>query len=692
VPVLNEDGSLAFRQRRDANGHPVFYIISESIENGLKTTVLGGAVMDQVFEVKAYQLQQVIGYVPRTITRTTYDDKDRVTVRKSFTSNQWATDVYAETSYTYNSEGDVILEKTVEFSPEGPLKTSLGYQGSYIAVRGAFFGDQYQSLYREVKYERNKAEGITKTTTYTGVPFISTVDGQETMSRYRDAGNQLDQSRLASLLGIAKKLVSAGSGVRISTAREYGVQKRPNEVQRSIDANKKETSSSGKKDSAPSLESTAETVWTVGSATSQTSIELSPPYVSDDQIIASGNNQYTVIKSDAAQKAMHFARTENRLLLGHRNGNGIQVLPEMLPAEPMGLVFIRLNGCTAAFRVNGTTYNIDPQGVTATTDCLFWGAIDGTVADAWFPLPPGATTLPAPVAITTNASPKPANAIAIPNGFSFASPNLSNLFTSLPTAQAPVFPRTVTPGVLIKPYHETVTIAAGSGSGAMATALPWIRQPAMEVLAGSGSGVVTNRLKSTAAIAGSGSGAIATFSAASGGDSGGAGALLAFTGGTSMAWGSNLAYGFTFTLSADKTIKGVGFYDENLNGLTGSYSFLLLEDSLDLEDNLVVLPFDANGSVLVMNVPSGTTANPSGSWRRVDLTTAGQVLTAGYTYTLFCEPDNPANVDNLIKNASGITTLANATFGQNYSWATGYTPSSTSGDGTAYFGPMIFFE
>jgi hypothetical protein len=520
-PVVNPDGSLAFRQRKDANGQPVFYIVSESIENGVKTTVLGGKVMDQVFEVKAYQLKEIIRYLPRTITKTEYDNKDRVTVRKTYTSNQWATDAYAETSYTYNGEGDVILEKSIEFSPLGPLKTSLGYQGSYIAVRGGGYGEQYQSSYQKVKYERSKALGITKATTLSLVPFISTVDGQETMSRYRDAGNQLDESRLTSLLGIAKQLVSSGGGVRISTAREYGLQKRPSEVERSIDANKKETTKSGPTANpsqaadtqSPSIESTVEITWAVGSATSQTSIELSPPYAPDDRIIYSGgtNGTYSVIKSNVDQAALHYARTENRLLLGHRNGNGIQVLPELLPVAPMGLVFIRLNGCTAAFRTNGTTYNIDPQGVTATTDCLFWGAVDGTVADAWFPLPPGATSLPAPVATTTNANPKPANAIAIPGGFSFTSPNLSSLFASLPSGQAPVFPRTVTPGAVLRPYHETVTIAAGGGAGAIATALPWIRQPAMEVLAGGGAGAIAELVKTV--TAGSGSGVIASLSA-----------------------------------------------------------------------------------------------------------------------------------------------------------------------------------
>jgi hypothetical protein len=54
-----------------------------------------------------------------------------------------------------------------------------------------------------------------------------------------------------------------------------------------------------------------------------------------------------------------------------------------------------------------------------------------------------------------------------------------------------------------------------------------------------------------------------TFTAGSSGSGsgGGSGAALAFTGGTSIAWSSQyLAYGWSFTLSTAKTIKGVGFY------------------------------------------------------------------------------------------------------------------------------------
>jgi hypothetical protein len=515
VPQLNADGSLKYVQRKDGAGQPVFWTSRSSVFNGVETTVITGKVMDQAFETKAYQLTEAIGYITRTTVQTTYDSWDRVKLRTTETLGLWGLE-YSETAYFYSVNGygknkpdnysDILYETTAEWSALAPLKTSVGYQQSYSDLRGGGLGYQYQSGYRRTDYEKDTGTGITKTVTTSYVPFISTPNGSEAISRLRDAGNQVDGSRLDYILTKAKQLVSAGSETRISTSREFGLQKRPSEAERTAAANQK----------APSVETTSTMTWAMGSATSQTAIELSPPYVPDDRIVYSGgaNGTYSVVKSNADQMALHFARTENRLLLGHRNGNGIQVLPEMLPLEPMGPVYIRLNGCTAAFRVNGTTYNIDPQGVTATTDALFWGAVDGIVADTWFPLPPGASSLPSTVAVTTNASPTPANAIAIPSGFNPGSPNLAGLFASLPTAQAPVFTKTVTPGALLRPYSETVDLAAGSGSGAMATAYPWINRPAVEVFAGGGSGVFAQaRLLRVATFVGGGSGAIASLSA-----------------------------------------------------------------------------------------------------------------------------------------------------------------------------------
>jgi hypothetical protein len=671
TPVLNGSGSPTYKQRKDANGRPVFYIQSQSIENGTETTILGDAVLDQVFEVKAYQLKEEITYITVATTRTRYDNKDRVVSRITESQGQWSLD-YTETSYRYNSDGDVIEETTVEFSSLGPVKMSIGFQANYATIRGGGFGAQYQSGYREIRYDKDKNSGITKTSTTSLMPFINTPDGSEAISRLRDAGNQLDASRLNQILGIATGLVNAGTEVRIRTEREFGVQKRPSQAELSAAANQK----------APTVETTTQAIWAVGSAASQTQIELSPPYVPDDRIVASGS-VYGVIKSDADQKALNYARIENRLLLGHRNGVGIQVLPEVLPAEPMGLVFIRLNGCTAAFRINGTTYNIDPQGVAATTDCLFWGAIDGAVADAWFPLPPGATSLPSPVAVATNASPRPANAISIPGGFSFTAPNLSSLFASLPAAQAPVFGKTATPGVLVKPYHETIELWAGGGAGAFANPLPWAPQT-VPLFAGGGGGAFASI--SRLLVAGGGAGAFTAAPSSA--------PMLAFTGGTSLAWSENRIYGYSFTLSSAKQIKGVGVYDAGGDGLQDAISVYVginFGEYLPYgNDVLEINPGQSGFTGRYIAVAAGTAAPLDGTWRRVSF--EGVTLQPG-TYGVFAYLTSAATSScTMIKNATGLTTQSGVTINGPLAYDISSEEAvSTTGDNPAYFGPVLFF-
>ena len=704
TPVYDENGNPTYRQRKDANGKPVFYVLGSSIENGIETTILGGAVLDQVFEIKAFQYKQIIGYITKTTTETTYDAWDRVSIRKTSTLGLWGLE-YSETVYDYkipasvagaidpkykpDDYSEVLAERTTEWTPDGPLKTSVGYQQSYYDLRGSGFGSQYQSGYRETKYTRDKSSGITKTVTTSLVPLISTTDGSETISRLRDAGNQVDDSRLSEILATAKRLVSAGSETRIRTEREFGLQRRPSEADRTASANQK----------APTVETTAQTTWAVGSAATQTSVELSPPYVSDDRIIRSGS-AYTVIKSDADQKALNYSRIENRLLLGHRNGVGLQLLPEMLPPGGIGLVFIRLNGCTAAFLVNGTTFNLDPQGVTATTDALFWGAIDGAVADAWFPLPPGVSLLPAPVAITTNASPQPANAIAIPSGFSFTDPNLASLFASLPTATAPVFPRTAQPGVLIKPYTEAIELAAGGGGGAFVATLPWAPQT-VSLIAGGGSGAFAN-VTPVRLLAGGGAGAFTIASRTSNLVAGGGGGvianvqqsggpMLAFSGGTSLAWDNDnvYAYGFSFTLASAKQIKAVGFYDAGGNGLAYSFAVSLVS-GWGSSVTTATFPFITTASGYSVIVPSGTAAALDGVWRKVTIGN-GATLAAG-TYAVVATVNSGSGTfDAMIKNASTVTPLPGVTINGPFGYDFNDDVISTSGDTNGYFGPVLFF-
>jgi hypothetical protein len=528
VPKLNPDGSQRYEQRVDAYGNKVQQCYVTSI-TGTTQTVTCYPVMDPVHETEAFERAQYIRYITRSTTRTNYDDNDRVTSRETTTFGLWGQES-SETVFYYDyrpgksalppsggipgrSLGPVALrgartpdekeqvlvrETTTEYSALAPIKTSSGYNLDYYALRGS---GAYLSSVRTVTYERDEQQGISKTVTESQAPYGTTPFGAESISRFRNSLNDsvATDADLAAIVAMHTRLVSYGGEVRIRTEREFGTQRRPPRSERLMEAYK----------NAPTVESVETIAWITGSATSQTAIELTPPYYSD-YLISNNGTGYVLEFTDAPQKIRTYATTENRLLLGHRNGVGIQVLPELLPPAPMGLIYIRLNGCTGAFRVNGTTWNINPEGVTATTDALFWGAIDGSsVADAWFPLPPNASTLPAAAAVTVNASPKPTNAIAIPAGFNPASPDLAALFAALPTDAAPVFPKTITPGVYLKPWHETINLTAGIGGGAIVATQPWIVQPPTTLIAGMGAGGTATYLRFANLYAGMGAGATA---------------------------------------------------------------------------------------------------------------------------------------------------------------------------------------
>lgn len=534
----------------DPGDYPASGLPKESTVNS------DGKLEKPKYDVTSYPRRDEIRHAPYQITQSRYDDKDRVTYRLTEKRDVYGTSI-TETYFYYkdgaafaqltdgssgggtysaftcvysNGEddgsdtapglqeaiarskkqdedsGEIEREVTIERKPNGPVCMSLGYESSidYIKTMGTRVYSR-----RVVDYERNRESGITKTRTTNFVPFMQTTEGSEIVSKMRDRLEvfQMEERDVGSeLFEVATQLVESGSEVRIRTEREFGIQKRPNAAQRTTEKNAK---------TPPDVEEEARIAWAVGSAASQTAVELSPPYAPDDRVVGSGS-YYFVIPSDAAQKVLQYARLENRYLFGHRNGVGIQVLPEALPPKPLSVIYIRLKGCTGAFLVNGRTWNLDPSGATVTCDCLFWGAIDGTVGNAWFPLPPNIAALPTPVAITNNSNPVPANAIPIPTGFNFNNPDLNALFGALPANTAPIPPATIAPAIIIKPYRETIFCGAGSGSGAIADPQFWIAQPPGEYTAGSGSGVLATAVAGPSTSLGARWTSGTTFTAAAG--------------------------------------------------------------------------------------------------------------------------------------------------------------------------------
>jgi hypothetical protein len=422
------------------------------------------------------QVKQYITYMPTKLFTTSYDQKDRVRTRQE-SSNELNGLRFSTTSFSYgtasfladsadalsdgigstaggNEDSTPRSETTQEFTPVGDYLSACGLEGPH----GLFLSGNQCTMMRTTSYDRDPVSGVTRTTTRQYTAYINTPFGSDAIAKLREAGEPVSE-----LLKEALKLVPYGSEQRIRTEREYGLQKRPGQAERTALATRK----------APSVEQTAEITWAVGSSTSQTAVEMSPSYVSDDAIVKV-NGVYSVQASNAEAQALNYARIENRLLLANRNGCGIQLTPLHTPPRPFDLLYVRLNGATACFRVNGTTWTIDRDGAVCTIDALFWGAIDGAVADAWFPLPPGASSLPATAAVTTNANPLPANAIAIPNSFNFTNPNLQSLFAALPSGQAPTYAAVINPAQIVRPYHETVELQGGVLVGGSVEVQTWL--------------------------------------------------------------------------------------------------------------------------------------------------------------------------------------------------------------------------
>jgi len=436
------------------------------LRNWEREQVNGGAIqsINTYTNAQGVSVKEMITYNDVQITQTTYDGLDRVIKRREY-SNQLNGNRYTETVFSYASgvgtspSGEdtsrVRREDYTEWTPIGDIAAACGKTGPAVDFR---MGSGV-SLTRATIYDKETSSGITQTKTYQQVLYINTPFGADAIAKLRDQGTETFQNIMVD----ARRLTSYGSSTRIRTEREFGLQKRPSQQARNRLADGK----------APTVEQQAAITWAIGSPAAQTTLELSPPYVSDDRIITQ-NGTYVVVPSDAEQRSAAYARIENRLLLANRSGVGLQLLPIDAPPAPFDLLYVRMGGCTAACRMNGTTWTISPSGVVVTSDVLFWGAIDGTVDAAWFPLPPGATSLPATAAVTTNANPLPANAMAIPAGFNPQAPNLATLFAALPSG-VPAVPRaTINPSVVVRPFHETISLRGGVQVGARFTVQRWL--------------------------------------------------------------------------------------------------------------------------------------------------------------------------------------------------------------------------
>jgi hypothetical protein len=411
---------------------------------------------------------------------------------------------------------------------------------------------------------------------------------------------------------------------------------------------------------------------------------------------------YVYVSSQAA--AYEYGRAIYAILSGMANGKSITTELRNIPSEPMGTLYLEAAGTVGRFRANGTTFAWDSQGLVVGCDAMLDGGagkLTGASGINWFPLMVAASNLPT-VSTTTNSTPGLANTINAPGGFDPMAPG--NIWASFGTAgvEGDVYAVELTRASVVGAVAENLRRESVSRS------LTWILEAPYSLTTSTESGTsvsVSDGTLLVAQLAGSGSGVIADLSAATGGG-GGSGEGYTLTGGATMAWESSAyGYGWEFTLSAAKTIKGVGFYDADGNGLATSYEISLY---IIISGTSYQIFFDNDANFTYIIIPSGTGASLDGVWRRVDLPSSvpGLTLPNGldisgfdYTYRLFALPVGTSTgtpgQDSVVKNVSVLTLPSNMAYVANLRIGGrpgGASPPTTvTADGTAYFGPVIFF-
>ncbi len=321
-----------------------------------------------------------------------------------------------EETFKYDSDGNEIQRITTRYGD-----TLFGY-GS-VGLPMVFSASDYvakpagRMLLSKTITDTLLIGEFRKTITSTYGAWIQSISGQQSVAESRETYTTASQVEAylsgalsgSFLLNVSVAIDKVGSN-RQEVPSQADVINAANATDEADPANNYRT------------ESVAELELAVGSSAAQRRIELSMPYAPDDRFIKTGSSPatYTSVPSDAPQKSARYGRTQNRLLLGNRNGINLQLAPERLPAAPFEPLYVQANGLTAQYRANGTSWAFDSNGIVASVDALFWSAVGGT-GTFWFPVAPGITTLPTTPAIvdgtmTPTTVVLPYNETAVYNG------------------------------------------------------------------------------------------------------------------------------------------------------------------------------------------------------------------------------------------------------------------------------------
>lgn len=181
------------------------------------------------------------------------------------------------------------------------------------------------------------------------------------------------------------------------------------------------------------------------------------PFLPDDVV---DEETGEIVPAEPEEQAQEFAKTQNALRIGHKDGLQVTAPLGVLPSKPLAVFHLRNADVMATYRVNGTSWAFDATSCLVSTDALYVGAAGGDVnGERWMPLPPGASQLPTMPATSDNGAQPLANAVAIeelPDVSDIAS--IAALLDSLPDDEEQSYRYTAAPEAVLLPYRLKVPI------------------------------------------------------------------------------------------------------------------------------------------------------------------------------------------------------------------------------------------
>jgi hypothetical protein len=294
-------------------------------------------------------------------------------------------------TFSYDTEGnetryDKRVNGSVVFLLSGLSVPWVLPDGSFVSIGSGSFGIEAETRFTETVGTKKQV------TTYTYGPWHKTIQGQLA------GANARDSITTAAEASAYINNMLAGGLCLIDSRTETQSTDTPKSAPTQAEINNQKAAKGGNPSNGYRTEAKSSLSLAMGSATAQRRTEFSLPKAPDDVFAGTGGG-YSSTPSDAPQKAQLFGLTQNRLLLGNRNGVSLQAVPEVLPAAPFAPFVMRSADASALYRTNGLTWTFDAQGVVVSCDALFWGAVGGTGVP-WFPIAPG-VSLPAEPATTT---------------------------------------------------------------------------------------------------------------------------------------------------------------------------------------------------------------------------------------------------------------------------------------------------